>query len=89
MTGSDNNSPKASSSRPDTSAGEAALQLTELILFVLIDRKLIDRDELVADIENLAAMTPDVAPAQLKTLKARLSELANSISACDRPESIG
>jgi hypothetical protein len=76
----DNNSREAFAARLSPSAGEAALQLVELIMLTLIDRKLIGRDELIHEIESLAAATPEIAPAQLKTLKARLGEVAGSLS---------
>jgi hypothetical protein len=64
------------------SAGEAAFQVLEMLLLTLVDRKIIEPQALIAEIESLALETPDIGsrPALL-TVRGQLSALANSLSA--------
>src|SRR5215467_8648954 len=63
-------------------SGEAALQLVELILFALIDRKIVSRDDMVAEIESLASEMPTVDAQQRPlTVRGRLIQVANSLMA--------
>jgi hypothetical protein len=66
----------------NTAAGEAAFQVLEMLLLALIERGVIAPETLVAEIESLAAATPETGmrpPAS--TLKGQLGVLANSLSA--------
>lgn len=63
------------------SCGDAAMQAVEVMMLALIDRELIDRDHLVAELESLVLATPDIGTHQTNlTLRATLSQLANSLS---------
>ena len=68
---------------PDGTAGEAAFQVLEMLLLTLIDKRIIDPDALIAEIESLALATPAIGkPSSALTLRGQLGRLAGSISAC-------
>ncbi|HEY7800425.1 MAG TPA: hypothetical protein VIA80_16785 [Hyphomonadaceae bacterium] len=74
--------PRESSASIETSAGEAAFQVLEMLLLTLIDKKIIEPHALIAEIESLASENPDIGrrPSSV-TVGGRLSVPANSLSA--------
>jgi hypothetical protein len=69
--------------RADMNAGRSALQIVEVILLALIERGLLDKDEIVGQIESLAseAASDVLGPPSPMTLKGHLTQLALSLSA--------
>jgi hypothetical protein len=68
--------------RADKGAGQAALQVVEVILLALVERGVVDKDDVVAQIESLAsAATSEASDPPPMTLKGHLTQLALSLSA--------